>query len=339
MATRRGGRRSLAVIVPRAVFEAEYRHALARRRRPRGCWSIALLEGPSLGTLAPSPRARLPLIDPADVRDVRAGFVADPFLIHRDGRQHVFFEIYDRVRNRGLIGLAVSPDGAHRWHYEGVVLSEPHHLSYPLVFEWQGETYMTPESYQTASVPLYVADPFPGRWRRVATLVAGHPFVDPTPFHHGGTHYLFVGESHRGVLHLYRAADLFGPWEPHAMSPVVEADARHSRPAGRCLEDGEGLIRLSQSTEPVYGGYVSAARITALDPTRYREQHLEPYPLLRPSGWGWNAHGMHHLDAARRPDGSWLAVADGLALRSRWPGRMARLRSALSQAVGRRSEA
>lgn len=297
------------------IIAAENRHAEAIAAGRRPVWSISVLEGASLASLAPSPRCRHPALAAADVRDAPAEFVADPFLLSRDGRLHLFFELYHRKRRRGEIARASSADGL-RWDYEGSVLRAPHHLSYPFVFEADGEVYLMPESYQARDIALYRAAPFPSRWERAATLVSGRPYVDPTLLSHEGRHYLFAGESFRGDLHLFVAESLRGPWRTHPASPVVRADARHARPAGRFLRDAQGWIRLAQSTEPVYGAFISAFRITRLDADAYAEEPMAPYPLLAGSGSGWNAFGMHHLDALRREDGSWFALADGLGPRA-----------------------
>jgi hypothetical protein len=34
-------------------------------------------------------------------------------------------------------------------------------------------------------------------------------------------------------------------------------------------------------------------------------------PILKASGNGWNANGMHHIDAHQQADGRWLACVDG----------------------------
>ena len=36
-------------------------------------------------------------------------------------------------------------------------------------------------------------------------------------------------------------------------------------------------------------------------------------PLLAGSGAGWNAGGMHHIDARPQPEGGWIAAVDGWA--------------------------
>lgn len=306
------------MILPPSVFEAENRYARAKRTLTRTCWSISVLQGPTLQSLEPARNSRHPILDASHVHDVPAGFVADPFLLRHDRRLNLFFEVHNCARDKGEIAVATSDDG-QQWQYRQVVLSEPHHLSYPFVFENDGEIHLMPESHETGEVALYTAQAFPYRWQRTATLVTGAPFVDPTLVSHEGLHYLFAGEAFRGVLHLYWAEAIRGPWHRHPCSPVVACDSRHARPAGRFVHDGTGIIRLAQSTEPVYGAYVSGFRITALTPRSYSEEPLERYPLLSGSGSGWNAYAMHHLDAMKQEDGGWLAVADGLDLRRRWP--------------------
>ena len=119
-----------------------------------------------------------PVLTAADVDDLAAEFVADPFLFRRDGRWYLFFEALQAGTGRGVIGLAVSDD-ARSWSYQGVVLQEEFHLSYPHVFAHGNEVYMTPETLALGCVVLYRADPFPERWRREAELVAGRA-ADPT---------------------------------------------------------------------------------------------------------------------------------------------------------------
>jgi hypothetical protein len=299
--------------VPRRIFELETAYAAQRDAGAEINWSISALEGASLDALAPIKGCSHPMVEAAMVRDAPADFVADPFLLEREGRLFMFFEVHNRVRNQGEIGVATSEDG-RAWEYEGIVLSVPYHLSYPFVFQRDGDVFMLPEACDKEAVILYVATAFPFGWEPVCELISGAPFVDPTLVNHEGFNYLFAGEAYAGTLHLFIADDLRGQWRPHKCSPIVRSDVRHSRPAGRFVHDGDGWVRLAQSTEPIYGAYISGFRITDLSPDRYCEERLAAYPLLTGSGHGWNAFGMHHLDAIRRPGGSWYAVADGFGI-------------------------
>ena len=78
------------------------------------------------------------------------------------------------------------------------------------------------------------------------------------------------------------------------------------------VENGR-LIRFAQDGWPTYGHSLRAFEIVHLTEHRYEEREMDGSPVLRASRSGWNAIGMHHLDALRRPDGAWLAVVDGAA--------------------------
>ena len=106
-------------------------------------WSIGIYTGDSPFRLREV--ANNPVLRNTDVSDIEAEFVADPFMLRTDDRWYMFFEVLHRETQRGVIALATSDDGFN-WKYEQVVLEEPFHLSYPYVFDWQGERYMVPET-------------------------------------------------------------------------------------------------------------------------------------------------------------------------------------------------
>lgn len=272
-------------------------------------WSIAVYSGPSPFALSPDPAFALPVLTRRAVTDARARFVADPFLLRREGRQHLFFEVLDEATRKGAIGLAASGDD-RSFRYEGIVLDEPFHLSYPFVFEEEGRVYMVPESHEARQVRLYVADPFPRRWRLVRTLVSGTPLSDPTLVRHGGKLWLFAGHLGDRALDLYVADRLDAPFRPHPGNPVVRDDPHGARPAGRPFVFEGRLFRPGQDDSPRYGRAVRAYEVLELTPERYREAP-QPRLLAGPSGRGWNARGMHTVDAAEVAPGRWVAAVDG----------------------------
>lgn len=282
------------------------RGALPFVRRPEQ-WAISLYEGASPTELSPHPSVRHPVLTAADVTDMEADFVADPFMLRRDDRWYLFFEAVNARSRAGEIGLATSPDGLE-WTYDRIVLTEPFHLSYPHVFVVDDTAYMIPESQQAAGIRLYEASSFPHEWEPIATLLH-QAFHDPTVFRHEGRWWLFCSEWHH-TLRLFSAEELTGPWEEHPASPIVEDDEHHARPAGRVVVDDEGLVRFAQDCSPYYGRQVHAFRITTLTEDTY-EEHLLRASVLEGSGTGWNALRMHHVDAHRTGDGRWMAAVDG----------------------------
>lgn len=71
-------------------------------------------------------------------------FLADPFGLWRGGVLHLFAESYDYRTRHGVIDLLRFDEGLKLLDRRRV-LREPWHLSYPYVFEADGETWMLPE--------------------------------------------------------------------------------------------------------------------------------------------------------------------------------------------------
>jgi hypothetical protein len=278
-------------------------------------WAIGIYRGPHPLSLAPPPGLANPVLTRREVDDVPARFVADPFMIHRDGRWWMFFEVLNRRSSRGEIGLASSDDGL-RWRYQQIVLAEPFHLSYPFVFEWQGQVYLLPECSASHAIRLYRADPFPTRWTETAVLLYG-AYRDSTIVSFADRLWLFTSDR-ADVLRLYHSPDLLGPWQEHPSSPIVYGDPRIARPGGRVLVIDGQVYRFAQSSVPYYGSELRAFALDSLTPTIYHERRLDPAPLLHGSGHGWNARGMHHLDAHQLAPHNWLACVDGFHLELVW---------------------
>jgi hypothetical protein len=266
-----------------------------------------------------------PVLTRDSVTDRRATFVADPFMIRVDDTWYMFFEVLacGVLAKKGEIGLATSRDGL-RWNYQRIVLSEPFHLSYPYVFEWGGDHYMIPESTAAGCVRLYRADPFPGRWTLVTTLLEGPVHLDNSVFRWDGSWWMLTQTNYgRGTLRLFHANDLMGPWSEHPRSPVVTADRGIARPAGRVLSTADRLIRFAQDCRLDYGVSVRALEITRLTRRDYAEEEIAGGPILAGGARGWNRLGMHHVDAHPLQDGSWIACVDGWLDRVRRPRELA----------------
>ncbi|WP_163830686.1 glucosamine inositolphosphorylceramide transferase family protein [Spartinivicinus ruber] len=253
-----------------------------------------------------------PVLTAADVTDVNAEFVADPFLFKDEGGNNwlMFFEVLSKDSNQGEIGLAKSTDGLH-WQYDKIVLNEPFHLSYPFVFKHNHEYYMIPETFEADSIRLYKATNFPYGWQHVSTLANGHDFVDPSIFYHNNRWWLFVTNTSNSVMYLYSSENLSYGWEQHPASPVISNDASIARLGGRSFTiKGNKVIRIAQKDDVFYGEAVRLFEVYELTPTTYAEREIKDSPVLFPTGYGWNAKGMHHLDPWWTGD-RWLAVADG----------------------------
>ena len=171
------------------------------------------------------------LMPPAD------RFWADPFQLKVDDKYYIFFEDYVNSAGRAHISVVeIDRNGIVSGPTE--VLKLDCHLSYPFVFEWQGNHYMIPETGERNVVELYRAHSFPFDWRPEKILLEARSPLDATLVEVEGKWWMFVNIQEEGVavnwdeLHLYYAESPLGPWQPHARNPVV-SNVLSARPAGR----------------------------------------------------------------------------------------------------------
>lgn len=263
--------------------------------------------------IAVAPRAGVPQTPAFTGRDipyVPARFVADPFVVRRDGTWYLFFELFNDTTGQGDIGLATSRDG-WTWQFVKTVLDEPFHLSYPFVFEWNHAWYMLPERAESGTLVLYHAVDFPLTWEIDTKLLDG-AYVDTSLLNYANHWYLFTTPHGSKDLLLFVADGPRGPWTPHPASPLQKNNGTIARGGGRMIVHNGTPLRFTQAVEPTYGNSLRAFRITSLTPTLYAEAPAAPGPILKATGYGWRAWGMHQLDPVEVQPGRWRALVDGV---------------------------
>jgi hypothetical protein len=255
-----------------------------------------------------------------DVATPAALFVADPFLARDADETLLFFELMPSGSLRGAIGLARSRD-AGIWTYEGIVLDEPFHLSFPHVFQWQTHWFMVPECAEHGEVRLYRATSFPDKWEFERTLLKGR-FADSVLWEQSGTWYMLTSPRME-TLKLFLAETPLGPWMEHPSSPVVENDLSAARPGGPVVAAGRSTFRLAQDCRGAYGRALSAYVVEEIGPSFYQEKPYRQGPVL---GVGGSAapgtRGMHHLHALQAQTGRWTVACDGWRMRRTWAHRV-----------------
>ncbi len=274
----------------------------------KGEYSIGIYTGKSPFRFMSPEDIKNPVLTANEVTDSPAQYVADPFMVQDGDTWYMFFEVLNAQTHQGDIGLATSKDGFN-WKYKQIVLNELFHLSYPYVFKWKDDYYMIPESAKAYQLRLYKAIEFPAKWSLVKTLLKG-VYKDPSIFNFENRWWLFA-EEENGSLHLYYADELLGPWSEHPESPVIKGDRNIARPGGRVLVLGDRIVRYTQDDDPTYGNQVRVFVITELSTKSYREVEDPASPILKASGSGWNADGMHQIDPHPIGEGKWIACVDG----------------------------
>lgn len=274
-------------------------------------WAVGIYEGKSIETMRNASGVKNPVMKASDVTDVKAMFVADPFLIKKDSKWFMFFEVFNELSGQGDIGMSMSDDGK-KWVYQKIVLDEPFHISYPHVFEYNNEVYMIPESAEANELRLYKAEEFPYKWKMIKILLKGS-FGDHEILQKDNVWWIFVGAApaKHNVLRLFYADSLFGEWKEHPVSPIVKNDANKARPGGRIVFENGKIYRFGQDCAPSYGNALNAFEIVTLNKNEYKEIPATFNPILKTGKNVWNRHGMHHMDAHKLENGEWIASVDG----------------------------
>lgn len=213
-------------------------------------------------------------------------FYADPFPFHWQGRPYLFVEDYVHAVGKAVISVVLF-DADGRAQAPRVVLEEPHHLSYPQVFERDGAVWMLPEASASGRLTLYRAVDFPDRWSAEATLLEGE-ISDATLLEHGGRLWLFATSrdgfgSTSDTLAIFTASSLAGPWRPHGANPIL-IDRRRARPGGAFIRDASGNLLLPvQDGTLGYGGGLGLSALLALDDGTV--QLGEPRAIIADGDW------------------------------------------------------
>lgn len=235
-------------------------------------------------------------------------FLADPFLVEKEGVHYLFFEEYDDQASRAHISVMELGAGGPVTPARPV-LQKPYHLSYPFVFLHEGTYYMIPETASNRTVELYRAVDFPYTWEHVSNLMTDVELVDVTLHFEDRKWWLFAcAANHPSVstndqLFLYYSNDLFSPaWTPHPCSPIA-THAANCRPAGRIFRHDGRLCRPAQNNaSPQYGFGLVINEITTLTENAYSEK-----PLASLAASSLNLKACHHLDFT-----SSVVVIDGI---------------------------
>lgn len=236
-----------------------------------------------------------PLVPPRD------RFWADPHVVRREGLYHVFIEELPYASMKGRIAVLTIDDDGNASEPR-TVLERDYHLSYPFLFERDGELFMIPETCDQGRIELYRCERFPDRWTPERTLMEDVTAVDATLLEHGDRWWMFTsireetGAPFGDELFVFHTDDpVAGRWEPHPRNPVV-SDVRSARPAGAFIREGGEILRPAQDGSREYGWAVRIHRVEELTPETYREREVS---TLMP-GFAPEVRGIHSLARAGR---------------------------------------
>ena len=203
-------------------------------------------------------------------------FLADPFVIKKNGVHYCFVEDYNYKTRKG----SISAYKINLAGYEdlGIVLEEDFHLSYPFIFEYENQLYMCPDTHEKKEIRIYKCDEFPHRWSFHKTIMKNISAVDTSIFKYDNKWWLFtnidqsiVGD-HGCQLYIFHSSNPFTEdWTPHATNPVI-FDPLIARNGGLIIDNNNIYRVFQQQGFDRYGKGLGIAKICTLTSTEYDEK-------------------------------------------------------------------
>lgn len=250
-------------------------------------WQVLFKKGP-INELNESIRKYKPIKSP------KGRFWADPFIISNGDTQYIFVEEYMYREAKGRLAVLEADEKGNLLNHE-VILEKEYHLSYPFVFQHDGEYYMVPASSSKKSIDLYVSKKFPYKWELKQSLIKGLSAVDTTLFYHDNLWWMFTTIDDTPTkagfkeLYLFYANDLLSQdWTPHPMNPISSM-VEKLRPAGKVFIHKGKIIRPSQNSSGSYGRALNFNEIIELSKTDFKERLIT---TVEPN-WNKRVRGVH----------------------------------------------
>lgn len=193
--------------------------------------------------------------------------IADPFLYYANDKHYLFVELFENRKNKACIAYYEFVNG--KPVYQGKIIEQPYHMSYPCVFEYKGEHYMIPETSANHSIDIYKATKFPTGWEKIKCLVSGTRYVDTTVFRMNGG---FYAVSYQKTSQGWRLDAFILDMENLSMKMIASKcyAANIGRPAGNFICDHE-LLRPAQNCSVKYGEHLILYSVDQISATQYDE--------------------------------------------------------------------
>lgn len=219
--------------------------------------------------------------------------VADPFLFVYKNELFLFYEEQIDVRGKGLIKMTKTADLKY-WETPKIVLKENFHLSFPNVFELDGQIYMIPETGEEETIKLYKPNDELTHWVPFRTLLKGRHYVDSSIIFHNDCYFLFTTDytDKSNILRLFYSNSLFENWTEHPNSPIAKGPDT-GRNGGSVFKKDGFLFRPCQLSKSKYGEGLDMYKIETLSKNEYNEIYLN---TVIPNNSKIYRYGGHHFD-------------------------------------------
>lgn len=194
------------------------------------------------------------------------------------------------------------------YEYEGIVLNEPYHLSFPQVFKHKGQFYMLPETKQSNHVVLFKAKNFPFEWEISDTLIYNRKLEDPAILLSTDLNIISASEVSTLSQYVFTSDSLTGEWKEYLNYDIRRGN--ETRAGGIFFQVEDDWYLPLQNNEMGYGTGLWIFKIVnignKLSFTEVSNKHLGSTESI-----SWFGTGMHHLSINKMGDNSFYVVYDG----------------------------
>lgn len=212
-----------------------------------------------------------------EIQNPKGRFLADPFVFTKNDIDYIFVEDLFFSDNKGRISAIRLGDQGYE--FLGVVLEESFHLSFPFIFDHDGDIYMIPETSQSREIRLYKCQKFPMEWSFETTLIEDISAADSMIFEIDGKWFLLTNIStsgefdHNSELHIFYANNLRSKnWQPIKTGNPVIFDSLRARNAGMFWHNGD-MYRVNQvQGKAHYGKSFTVNKVTCLSENEFNEE-------------------------------------------------------------------
>lgn len=200
-------------------------------------------------------------------------WTADPFLFKNNDKYYLFFEAYDRLKRKGVIGVREISE--HSFGKINIIYQSNNHLSYPFIYRENNDIYILPESCNSGELFRLRCIDFPYKWEK-EKIIANERLLDTTLFDYKNRRYYI---SQRAGFGAFDRVDLFydddnGIFTECKNNPV-KVDVNTARGAGKIFNYKDKLIRPSQDCGKYYGEKLNFNEVKSITESFYEEELIK----------------------------------------------------------------
>ena len=180
-------------------------------------------------------------------------WAADPFLFVYEYQLYVFAEVYDYRVGRGGIAYAVYDEERHIINEWKFCIIEKYHMSFPFIYEENGEIYLMPETNSGYCLNRYRAEQFPDKWEK-EELISDVRLSDTAIFNIDGEKWIYslrkdLNNSDKQWAAIYK-------YDKNIIlnDDIYSTDMESCRLGGAFFKLDGKLVKVAQDCSKTYGG-------------------------------------------------------------------------------------